>query len=206
MKACLGQKVKISIPKAYQTAKPKKCLVIKGVPAEVTEQEFKDFLEFDKINYAKAERLTSTKDGRVIEMFKFESKNDTEAEALITENLTCAITGIIYRVEEFRTPISVQQCKVSVIRPKHVGSKLNVSSVGRAIIIKDVQIKRRNSQNAPVVKGHMLHLTKGVQHTKNRHLDNMWLTAKNHMPQFYAKTWLPHNPRIRHSYFRPNSL
>ena len=43
-------------------------------------------------------------------MFKLETKDDTEAEAPITENLTCPITGIIYRVKEFRTPISVQQC------------------------------------------------------------------------------------------------
>ena len=107
MKACLGQNVKISWPKAYQNAKLKKSLVIKGVPAEVTEQEFKEFLDFNKINYAKAERLTSKNDGRVLEMFKLETKNDTEAEVLITENLTCPITGIFYRVEEFRTPISL---------------------------------------------------------------------------------------------------
>ena len=61
MKACLGQKVKISLPKAYQTAKPKKSLIVKGVPAEVTEQEFKEFLDRNKINYAKAERLTGKK-------------------------------------------------------------------------------------------------------------------------------------------------
>ena len=36
MTACLGQKVKISLPKAYQTAKPKKSLIVNGVPAEVT--------------------------------------------------------------------------------------------------------------------------------------------------------------------------
>ena len=40
MKACLGQKVKMSLPKACQIAKPKKGLVVKWVPAEVTEQEF----------------------------------------------------------------------------------------------------------------------------------------------------------------------
>ena len=55
MKACLGQNVKISLPKAYQTSKPKKSLVIKGVPTEVSEQEFKEFLDLNKINYAKAE-------------------------------------------------------------------------------------------------------------------------------------------------------
>ena len=43
-------------------------------------------------------------------MFKLEIKDDTKAEALITEDLNCPITGIIYRVKEFRTPISVQQC------------------------------------------------------------------------------------------------
>ena len=108
MKACLGQNVKISLPKAYQTSQPKKSLVIKGVPAEVSEQEFKEFLDLNKINYAKAERLISKKDGKVLEIFKLEIKDDTEAEALIAENLTCPVTGIIYRVEEFRTPISVQ--------------------------------------------------------------------------------------------------
>ena len=41
MKACLGQNVKISLPKAYQTSKPKKSLVMKGVPTKVSEQEFK---------------------------------------------------------------------------------------------------------------------------------------------------------------------
>ena len=61
VKACLGQKIKISLPKAYQTANRKKSLVIKRVPAEVTEQEFKEFLDLNKINYAKAERLTSKK-------------------------------------------------------------------------------------------------------------------------------------------------
>ena len=189
MKVCLGQKVKISLPKAFQTAKPKKSLVVKGVPAEVTEQEFKEF-----------------QDGRVLEIFKLEIKDDTEAKALIIENLTYPITGIIYRVEEFRTQFpysSAGTAKVSDIRPKLVGLKPNALSVGRAIIITDAQIKRKNSQNVPTVKDHMLHPTKSIQHTKNRHLGNMWWTAKNHMPQFYAK---PQNPRIRLSHFRLNNL
>ena len=81
MKACLGQNVKISLPKAYQTSQPKKSLVIKGVPAEVSDQEFKEFLDHNKINYAKAERLISKTDGRVLAIFKLEIKDDTEAEA-----------------------------------------------------------------------------------------------------------------------------
>ena len=69
MKACLGQNVKISWPKAYQSPQPKKTLVVKGVPAEVSEQQFKEFLDLNKINYAKAEWLISRKDGRVLEIF-----------------------------------------------------------------------------------------------------------------------------------------
>ena len=42
----------------------------------------------------------------------------------------------------------------------------------------------------------MLLLTKGVQRTKNKHLDNMWWTIKSHMLPFYAKTRLPLSPRI----------
>ena len=79
------------------------------------EQGFKEFLDVNKINYAKAERLISKKDGRILEIFELEIKDDTEAEALIAENLTCPITGIIYRMEEFRTPISVQQCYLGKI-------------------------------------------------------------------------------------------
>ena len=177
------------------------------MPAKVTEQEFKEFLDLNKINYVKDERLTSKKDGRVLEMFKLEIKDDTEAGALITENSTCPITAIIYRVEEFLTPnFHTAVLELPKFRPKLVGPKLNVLSGGRATIIKDAKTKRKSSQNAPTVKDHMLHPTKGVQHTKIRHLDNMWWTVKSHMPQLYAKTRLNHNLRIRHSPFRLNNL
>ena len=87
MKACLGQTSKISLPKAYQTSKPEKSLVVKGVPTKGTEQEFEEFQDLNKINYAKAERLISKKDGRVLEIFKLEIKGDTEAQALICRKL-----------------------------------------------------------------------------------------------------------------------
>ena len=62
-------KMDVSLPKAYQSSQPKKSLVIKGVPAEVSEQEFEEFLDLNKINYAKVEQLISKKDGRVLEIF-----------------------------------------------------------------------------------------------------------------------------------------
>ena len=58
MKTSLGQNVLASLPKAYQTAKTaSKTLVVKEVPTEVSEKDFKEFLDLNKIIYAKAERL-----------------------------------------------------------------------------------------------------------------------------------------------------
>ena len=102
MKASLGQKVSPSLPKAYQTAKAaSKSLVVKGVPTKSVRKGFQRFLNQNKIIYAKAERLTSKKDGRVLQMFNLEIKDEAEAEALISQNWTCHPTGIIYKVDEF---------------------------------------------------------------------------------------------------------
>ena len=104
MKACLGQNLEISLPKAYQNQTKSKTLVVKGVPTEFTDEEFKQVLDHNKINHAKAERMKSKRDGRNLQ------KNSAEAKALISSNITWPQTGIIFKVEEFRTPISVQQC------------------------------------------------------------------------------------------------
>ena len=70
MKAALGKNVRVSLPKAYQIAKQKnKCLVVKGVPTDITDEDFKEFLDLNKISYTKAERYKSKKDGRVLPMF-----------------------------------------------------------------------------------------------------------------------------------------
>ena len=80
MKAALGQKVKVSLPKAYQTNKvPNKCLAVKGVPTDITEAEFKEFLDLNKISYARPKRLKSHKDGRVLPIFQIEITDPTEA-------------------------------------------------------------------------------------------------------------------------------
>ena len=111
MKAALGKNVKISLPKAYQiNQKQNKCLAIKGVPTNITEAEFQEFLDLNKISYAKAERLKSKKDGRVLPIFQLKISDPAEAEALLSQNLMCNVTGIVYKVEEFRQPVSVRQC------------------------------------------------------------------------------------------------
>ena len=62
MKACLGQNVSASLLEAYQTAKTvSKTLVVKGMPTEVSEKDVKEFLDLNRINYTKAERLTNKK-------------------------------------------------------------------------------------------------------------------------------------------------
>ena len=111
MKAALGQKAKISLPKVFQTNKVStKSLTVKGVPTDITKAEFKEFLDLNKISYAKVERLKSKKDGRVLPIFQLEITDPDEAEALLSQNLVCNVTGIVYKVEEFRAPISVMQC------------------------------------------------------------------------------------------------
>ena len=62
MKACLGQNVKISLPKAYQMKEKRKTLVVKGVPTEFTDDEFKEILDPNKIQYAKANHIKSRRD------------------------------------------------------------------------------------------------------------------------------------------------
>ena len=111
MKAALGQKVKVSLPKAFQINKADtKSLVVKGVPTDITESEFKQFLDINKIGYAKAERLKSQKDGRVLPIFQLDISDPAKSEALLSQDLACNITGILYQVEEFRKPVSVIQC------------------------------------------------------------------------------------------------
>ena len=48
MKAALGKNVRISLPKAYKI-KQNKCLAIKGVPTDITETDFKEFFDLNKI-------------------------------------------------------------------------------------------------------------------------------------------------------------
>ena len=101
MKAALGKNVKVSLPKAFQTNKTQtKRLAIKDVPTDITEKEVHEFFDLNKINYAKAERIKSTKDGRVFPIFQLEISDHTEAEVLISQNLVCNVTGIVYKVKE----------------------------------------------------------------------------------------------------------
>ena len=43
-------------------------------------------------------------------IFQLEISDPVEAEALVSQNLVCNVTGMVYKVEEFRQPVSVRQC------------------------------------------------------------------------------------------------
>ena len=183
MKAALGQNVKVSLPKAFQTNKQQtKSLAVKGVPSDISDSEFKEFLGLNKINFAKAERLKSKKDGRVLPIFRLEISDPTEAEALISQNLVCHVTGI---VEEFRTPISVMQCfncQCFGHSAKTCRSKQKCLICGGNHSHKGCLSNESRKPTCANCKGHRLLLTKGVQSTKSRRLGNMWPTTRKHTP------------------------
>ena len=178
MKAALGKNVRVSLPKAYQITKQKsKCLVVKGVPTDLTEADFKEFLDLNKISYAKAERYKSKKDVRVLPMFQLEISDPAEAEALLSQNLMCNVTGVVYKVEEFRQPVWVRQCfncQCFGHSAQNCKSKQKCVVCGENHSHKGCPKKKQNSLNVQTVLGHMLHLIKGVQNIKSRHSGNMW--------------------------------
>ena len=56
MQQVFGQRVKVSLPKSYYSANASKSkfLVFKGVSSNITINDFKELLDFNKINHAEA--------------------------------------------------------------------------------------------------------------------------------------------------------
>ena len=155
------------------------------MPTDITETDFKEFLDLNKICYAKAERLKSRKDGRVLPIFQLELSNPAEAEALLSQNLMCNVTGIVYKVEEFRQPVSVRQCfncQCFGHSAQNCKSKQKCVNCGENHSHKGCSKKKQNSPSVPTIQGHMLHLTRGVPNIKSRHSGNMWSITKKPMP------------------------
>ena len=86
VKACLGKNLKISLPRAYQNKDKSKTLVVKGVPTEFTDDEFKQVLDHNKIKHAKTERMQSKRDGRKLQMFQIELRSRVWIVVRPTEN------------------------------------------------------------------------------------------------------------------------
>ena len=120
-------------------------------------------------------------------MFKLEVKDEAEAEVLISQNLTCHIKRIIYKVEEFRSPVSVQQCwncQNFGHSAKTCESKAKRLICGESRHHKGCSNRDKKQPKCASCKGSHVAFYKGVQLTKNKHLDNMWQTIKNYMLSF----------------------
>ena len=116
------------------------------MPTEFTNDEFKKILDHNKIKHAKAERMKSRRDGRSLQMFQIELSDPAKAKAIISNNITCPQTGIIFKVEEFRAAISVQQCyncQNFGHSAKNCRQKLNVPSVEKATHTKNAQTEKK---------------------------------------------------------------
>ena len=112
MKQVFKPKVKVSLPKSYHSAdaSTSKFLVFKGVSINITTDEFKELLDFNKITHAEAERMKSKRTGKDLPFMKIRSDDPKQAKALISGGFVCQKTGIIFRVEEFKTTPSILQC------------------------------------------------------------------------------------------------
>ena len=112
MQQVFEKNVKVSLPKSYHSADATKgkILVFKGVSTNVTIDDFKELLEFNKITHAEAERMTSKRLGKDLPFIKIKCDDPKQAEALISGGFISQKTGITFKVEEFRTTPSIQQC------------------------------------------------------------------------------------------------
>ena len=63
-----------------------------------------------KLPTPRLKRMKSKRSGKDLFFIKIKCDNVKQAEALISEGLVCQKTGIIFKVEEFRTTPSIQQC------------------------------------------------------------------------------------------------
>ena len=86
MQQVLGKNVKVSLPKSYHSADATKgkILVFKGASTNVTIENFKELLEFNKITHAEAERMTSKRTGRDLPFIKIKCDDPKQAKALIS--------------------------------------------------------------------------------------------------------------------------
>ena len=153
MKQVFGPKVKVSLPKSYHSADASKSkfLVFKGVSIIIATKDFKELLDFNKINHAEAERMKSKRTGKDLPFIKIKRDDPKQAEALISGELVCKKTGIVFRVDEFKTTPSILQCfKCQGFGHKAPNCTKNGNCVvcGEAHSHKNCQIKKKGSKCA----------------------------------------------------------
>ena len=85
MQQVFGKNIKVSLPKSYHPADASKgkVLVSKVVSSNITLDDFKELLDFNKINSADAERMKSKRSGRDLPFIKIKCDNIKQAGALM---------------------------------------------------------------------------------------------------------------------------
>ena len=147
MKAVLGKNVRISSPKAYQISqKQNKCLDVKRVSTDITEDDFKEFLDLNKISYAKAESLKAKKKAGFYPFFNSNLATLQKLRFYFHKILCVMLLELRTRRKNFVSPFrfgSASTANVSDIWRKTVSPSKNVSSVVRTIHTKDAQKKAK---------------------------------------------------------------
>ena len=209
MQQVFGKKVKMSLPKLYHSADAKKdkVLVFKGVSNNISPEDFKELLDFDKITHAETERMKSKRTGRDLPFIKIKCDNPKQAKALISGGLICQKTGIIFKVEGFGITPSIQQCcKCQGFghKAQNCTKKQKCVACGEAHSHKECPNKDKKNQNVQTVGGLMSLITEAVLHTRIKLLGNMWSKIKFHMSPLQNK--LHHHPPTTHLISLPNKL
>ena len=179
MQQVFGKNVRVSLPKSYHSADATKgkILVFKGVSTSINIDEFKELLEFNKITRAEAERMTSKRSGRDLPLIKIKCDDPKQAEALILGGFICQKTGIIFKVEEFRTTPSIQQC----FKFQDFGHKApNCTKKPKCVVCGEAHShesfpnKKKGNQNVLIVEDLMSPTTKAVLLTRIKPSGSMW--------------------------------
>ena len=173
MKQAFGSKVKVPLPRSYHSADTSKSkfLIFKGVSINITINEFKELLVFNKITHAEAERMKSKRAGRYLLFIKIKCDDPKKAEAYISGGLICHKTDIVFKVEEFRI---IDPAMFQVPRFRAQGTKERCVVCGEAHSHKNCPNKHDNPQNVQI--------TEVVLRTRIKLLGNMWSKNKFLMP------------------------
>ena len=137
-------------------------MVVKGVSNKISLEDFKQLLDFNKITHAEAERMKSKRTGRDLPFIKVKCDNPKQAEALISGGLICQKAGIIFKVEEFRITLSIQECfKCQGFRQKaqNCTEKQKCVVCGEAHSHKDCPNKNKKTPKCANCRGPMLPIT-----------------------------------------------
>ena len=185
MQQVFGKNVKVSLPKSYHSADATKgkILVFKGVSTNVAKDDFKELLEFNKITHAETERMTYKRSGRDLPFIKIKCGDLKQAEALISGGFICQKTGIIFKVEEFRTTPSIQQC----CKCQGFGHKApNCTKKPKCVVCGEAHSHKNcpnKDKRKPIVGDLMSPTRKAVLLTRIKPSGSMWSKSKFHTPQ-----------------------